>query len=95
MIRRPPASTLVPCTTLCRSIVNEETETPGYWLVNVGASWNPAAALRIEARVDNLLDESYQDHVVGINRAGGSDIAMGTRLYGAKRTISAGLIYSF
>jgi len=75
--------------------VNEETETSGYWLVNAGASWNPTAALRIEARLDNILDESYQDHVTGINRAGGSDIPVGTRLYGAERTISAGLIYSF
>jgi iron complex outermembrane receptor protein len=77
------------------SSTNDETETPGYWLVNLGFTWNPLASLRVEARVENLLDERYQDHVTGINRADGSDIAVGTRLFGAERTISAGLIYSF
>ena len=69
--------------------VNEETETPGYWLVNLGASWNPTAALRVEARVDNLLDESYQDHVTGINRAGGSDIPTWERVCTAQNEQSA------
>jgi len=30
--------------------VNEETQTPGYWLVNVGATWSPFSAIRVEAR---------------------------------------------
>lgn len=77
------------------SSFNDEAETSGYWLVNLGLVWNPLSSLRVEARVDNLLDESYQDHVTGINRAGGSDIPVGIRLYGAERTVSAGLIYSF
>lgn len=77
------------------SSINNEMETPGYWLVNLGFRWNPAQALRVEARVDNLLDETYQNHVTGINRAAGSDIPVGERLYGAGRTLSAGLIYRF
>ena len=64
-------------------------------MVGASAVWSPSATFRVEARVDNLLDESYQDHVTGINRAGGSEIPVGVRLYGAERTISAGLIYSF
>lgn len=77
------------------SAYNEEQATDGYWLTNVGITWHPAAALRVEARIDNLLDEAYQDHVAGINRANGSDIPLGVRLFGAGRTVSAGLIYSF
>ena len=77
------------------SSYNDETETPGYWLVNLGFAWNPLSSLRVEARIDNLLDESYQDHVTGINRARGSDMPVGVRLFGAERTVSAGLIYSF
>jgi iron complex outermembrane receptor protein len=77
------------------SSYNDETETPGYWLVNLGFTWNPLSSIRVEARIDNLLDESYQDHVTGINRAGNSDIPVGARLFGAERTIIAGLIYSF
>jgi iron complex outermembrane receptor protein len=77
------------------SITNDETGTSGYWLLNLGYTWQPLAALRIEARVDNLLDETYQNHVTGINRAAGSDIPVGERLFGVERTLSAGLIYSF
>ncbi len=74
---------------------NDETETPGYWLVNLGVEWSPSPSLRLDARLENALDESYQDHVTGINRAAGSDIPVGVRLFGTERTVSAGLVYSF
>lgn len=77
------------------SVYNNEQRTPGYELVNATLIWNATDSLRVEARVDNLLDETYQDHVAGINRAGGSDIPVGERLYGAERTLSAGVIWSF
>ena len=77
------------------STISNETETSGYWLVNLGFAWNPLPALRVEARVDNLFDETYQNHVTGINRAAGSDIPVGERIYGIERTLSAGLIFSF
>jgi iron complex outermembrane receptor protein len=77
------------------SVYNNEQRTPGYALVNATMVWNATDSLRVEARVDNLLDETYQDHVAGINRAGGSDIPIGERLYGAERTLSAGVIWSF
>ncbi|NND35898.1 MAG: TonB-dependent receptor, partial [Gammaproteobacteria bacterium] len=73
----------------------DERATPGYELVNLAFAWNPIAPLRVEARIDNLLDETYQDHVTGRNRAMGSDIPVGERLYGAERTFTAGLIYTF
>ena len=57
--------------------------------------WRPGDNLRLEARIDNLLDKTYQDHVAGINRAGGSDIPVGERLYGLERTASVGAIWSF
>jgi len=77
------------------SAYNDEAETPGCWLSNVAFIWNPMTSLRAEARVDNVLNESYQEHVTGINRAGGSDIPVGLRSFGAERTLSIGLIYSF
>ena len=77
------------------SSYNDEQATPGYELVNLAFAWNPIAPLRVEARIDNLLDETYQDHVTGRNRAMGSDIPVGERLYGAERTFTAGLIYTF
>jgi len=77
------------------SMSNDETGTSGYWLLNLGYNWHPLASLRVEARVDNLLDETYQNHVTGINRAEGSEIPVGERLFGVERTLSVGLIYSF
>jgi iron complex outermembrane receptor protein len=77
------------------SAYNNESATSGYWLGNLAFAWATAAGVRVEARIDNLFDERYQDHVAGINRAGGSDIPIGIRLYGAERTVSAGLVYSF
>jgi len=77
------------------STYNNEQPTPGYGLVNAALVWHPADALRLEARVDNLLDKAYQNHVAGINRASGSDIPVGTRLYGAERTASVGVIWNY
>ena len=77
------------------SSYNAERATPGYALANAMLAWNPADSLRLEARVDNLFDRSYQDHVAGINRAGGSDIPVGERLYGSERTLTVGAIWSF
>lgn len=77
------------------SAFNDEQATAGYGLVNAALVWYPTEALRLEARVDNLFDKTYQDHVAGINRANGSDIPVGERLYGAERTLSAGVIFNF
>jgi iron complex outermembrane receptor protein len=77
------------------SAYNGEQASSGYELVNVAFAWDATEFLRIEARVDNLFDETYQDHLVGINRAMQSDIPVGERLYGAERTIRAGVNLSF
>lgn len=77
------------------SAFNGEEPTPGYALSNLMFNWEPGESVRVEARVDNLFDRTYQDHVAGTNRAGGSDLPTGTRLYGTERTLSMGLIFSF
>jgi iron complex outermembrane receptor protein len=74
---------------------NDEQPTPGYGLVNAFLVWNPTESLRVEARVDNLFDTANQHHLAGINRARGSEIPVGERLYGAGRTLTAGLVYEF
>ena len=77
------------------SAFNGEQPSAGYTLLHASASWEPFEYLRLEARLDNLLDKTYQDHVAGINRARGSDIPIGVRVYGPERTVSAGLVVSF
>ena len=74
---------------------NDEQPTDGYEIVNAGLIWSPNPSLRVEARIDNIFDATYQDHLAGVNRAGGSDMAVGARLYGAERTLGAGIIFSF
>lgn len=77
------------------SAYNGEQETDSYEIVTLDLVWMASDAMRLEARVDNLFDSTYQDHLTGINRANGSDIPVGTRLYGAERTLTAGVIYTF
>ena len=77
------------------SAYNEESESAGYGLINLSVAWTPMDDWRIEARVDNLAGRVYQDHLAGINRASGSDIPPGVRLFGADRTLSAGVVWDF
>ncbi|MCP4302855.1 MAG: TonB-dependent receptor [Gammaproteobacteria bacterium] len=74
---------------------NDEQPSAGYEIVNAGLVWTPNDSLRVEARIDNIFDATYQDHLAGVNRASGSDIPAGIRLFGAERTLLAGVIFSF
>ena len=74
---------------------NTEQTTSAYEIVDVKFGWTPTESIRLEARVDNLFDTLYRDHLTGINRAAGSDIPVGTRLPGAERSVSAGMFFSF
>jgi iron complex outermembrane receptor protein len=76
------------------SSFNDEQPSAGYGILNLSAVWNPWQAVRLEVRADNLFDRSYQNHLAGVNRVTG-DIPAGTRLYGAGRTLSAGLVITF
>jgi len=77
------------------SAYNNEQPSAGYGIWNIVLAWTPLESLRVEARIDNLLDKAYQDHLAGINRAGGSGIPIGVRLYGPELTATAGVIFSF
>jgi iron complex outermembrane receptor protein len=77
------------------SAYNNEQPSAGYGIWNVVLAWSPLESLRVEARIDNLLDKAYQDHLAGTNRANGSGIPVGVRLYGPERTATAGVIFSF
>ena len=77
------------------SAYNGEVPTPGYAVSSLMANWTPTESLRLEARVDNLFNKTYQDHVAGTNRAAGSDLPRGVRLYGTERTVSMGVRFSF
>ncbi len=74
---------------------NDEQESAGYGLINLRVSWQPIDSLSLEARVDNLADKQYQDHLAGVNRVMAVDIPQGERLFGAERSFTAGVRYNF
>lgn len=74
---------------------NDEQASGSYEIVDAGIVWTPNSRLRVETRIHNVFDKEYQDHLAGINRANGSGIPIGARLYGAERTLGAGIIFSF
>ncbi len=74
---------------------NNESPTPGYALMNLRAGWNISRRLTLQAGLDNVLDELYADHLGGINRVGGSDVAVGQRLPGPGRYVYGALRLSW
>lgn len=77
------------------SSYNGELRSAAYGLVNLRAEWQAIDALVLELNVTNLGDKRYQDHLAGVNRASGSGIAVGDRIYGGERAVAVGLTYRF
>lgn len=64
---------------------NGEPATPGYGLWHVRLAREFDVGARVELGVENVFDKGYADHLEGINRVGGSDVAVGQRVPGAGR----------
>ena len=73
------------------SVTNGEDPTPGYGIVNLGATWEPVDDLRLNLGITNLADRTFADHLNGINRVQDSDVAPGERLPGPGRSLYARL----
>ncbi|MEW5787855.1 MAG: TonB-dependent receptor [Pseudomonadota bacterium] len=65
--------------------LNDEPRTPGYAVLDWHGRWQATRNMTLHYGVDNLLDKLYYDHLGGINRVMGSDVAVGERLPGAGR----------
>ena len=59
---------------------NREVESAGFAIVNLGANWSLNQGLQVRAGIKNLFDRLYANHLNGINRIAGSDIAPGERI---------------
>jgi iron complex outermembrane receptor protein len=77
------------------SETNNETETGGYGLVNLKARYQLNSDARLSFGVDNIFDKVYRDHLGGINRVSGSDVAVGERLPGYGQNVFARIDYAF
>jgi iron complex outermembrane receptor protein len=67
------------------SAFNNEPTTPGYALLNLRTGYTFWDRLSVEVGLENVTDEYYADHLGGINRVTGSDVAVGQRIPGAGR----------
>jgi len=65
-------------------LTNEQT-TPGYAVFDWHAQWRAAKGVKVNFGIDNLLDKLYYDHLGGVNRVTGGDVAVGARLPSAGR----------
>lgn len=68
------------------SAYNGEPATPGWAILNLRAGWRINRYLDLQAGLENVFDEAYADHLGGINRVSGSDVAVGERLPGYGRS---------
>lgn len=72
-----------------------ESASPGYGLLNLRLAKRFAKALRVEIGVENLLDKRYADHLGGVNRVSGGDLAVGGQIPGAGRFAYGSVSWEF
>jgi len=77
------------------SVTNLEQETDGYTIFNLAARINLSADLEIGVGIENLLDEEFEDHLAGYNRAFNPDIPMRVRMPGLGRNVYGRLMWYF
>ena len=68
---------------------------PGYGLLNLRLAKVFSNTLRVEVGVENLLDKLYADHLGGVNRVPGGDLATGERIPGAGRFAYGSVSWEF
>lgn len=73
------------------SATNGETRTGGYALMNLYGRYRMKQGLTVSGGIGNVFDRRYAAHVTGINRAAGSDVAVGQRVPGEGRNLHIAL----
>jgi len=66
---------------------NAEMKSAGYGLLHLRGEIQPAQGFNIGLGIENILDKSYADHTAAINRAMGSDVAVGDKVPGQGRNL--------
>lgn len=77
------------------SALNNETESAGYAIIDWQVDYFVSSGFVLRLGVNNLLDKHYNDHLAGVNRANGSDIAVGKKLTAMGRNVYFALDYQF
>jgi iron complex outermembrane receptor protein len=63
--------------------------------MNLYGSYDVTQGFVVTAGLNNFFDKDYRDHTNGINRAAGSDVAVGERLPGAGQSVFMRLNFSW
>lgn len=74
---------------------NDEPPTPGYALLHLEAGYRFRRYAEATVGLANVFDDDYAQHLGGINRVAGGDVAVGERLPGAGRFVYASLRLAF
>ncbi|WP_206512357.1 TonB-dependent receptor [Colwellia sp. Arc7-635] len=77
------------------SSLNDEKASAGYAVIDWQVDYFVSSGLVIRAGANNLLDKQYNDHLGGVNRAEGSDIAVGDKISAMGRNIYLAMDYQF
>jgi iron complex outermembrane receptor protein len=77
------------------SKLNDEQSTAGYAIVDWQVDYFVSSGLVVRAGANNLLDKQYSQHLGGVNRAQGSDIAVGDKITAMGRNIYLAMDYQF
>lgn len=77
------------------SALNNEPKSSGYMVWHWQADYYFDGGVRLKAGIENMFDKTYSEHLGGVNRAMGSDIAVNERLPALGRNLYMGLEYRF
>lgn len=66
--------------------IQNEAATPGFACWNLRAGVGLSERIRLETGIENLFNQHYRDHLGGINRVGGGDLAIGSPIPSAARS---------
>ncbi|MCB2049922.1 MAG: TonB-dependent receptor [Novosphingobium sp.] len=69
------------------SVSNSESRSPGWAIANLWFDTGLAQGLRLSGGVENVFDRHYADHLSGLNRVAGSDVAVGERMPASGRGV--------
>ena len=68
------------------SMINNEASSKAHARANLYGYWLIREGVRLDFGVENLFDAYYLEHLAGYNRITGSDVALGSRVPGARRS---------
>ena len=77
------------------SQLNNEKRSAGYAVVDWQANYAVSHNFSVGLGVTNLLNKLYQPDLAGLNRAGGSDLAVGERISAKGRSMYVSADYQF